>query len=190
MWHTHLIGNSLHASYFTRRNKDRLTVLDLLRGGPRTYRFDRLTQRLLRELHMPQKWRRRAGELPPDRDLSEEELRTLLDAWAPPPPLEYWEALREAAAIASYRARPDHVRILISDDAKQFRHLADESALCWIHEGRHYKELYLYDRISGAMRLPSLANLIRARPPPNAASQPAVSNPSLASTKRSWKPLS
>lgn len=140
-WHTHLIGNSLHASYFTRRNKDRLTVLDLLRGGSRTYRFDPLTQRLLRELHVPRKWRRRAEELPPDRDLGEEELQTLLEAWAPPPPLAYREALREAAAIASYRARPDHVRILISDDAKQFRHLADESALCWIHEGRHYKEL-------------------------------------------------
>ncbi|HUY35755.1 MAG TPA: hypothetical protein VMV69_23630 [Pirellulales bacterium] len=49
--------------------------------------------------------------------------------------------LVEAAAIASYRARPDHVRILVSDDAKQFRRLTDELALCWIHEGRIYKSL-------------------------------------------------
>ena len=139
-WHTHLIGNSLHASYFTRPHKDRLTVLDLLRGGPPTYRFDALTQRLLREFHVPRKWRQRAEELPPDRDFSEQELQALLATWHPPPPA-YLETLREAAAIASYWAPPDHVRILISDDAKQFRHLADQSALCWIHEGRHYKRL-------------------------------------------------
>jgi hypothetical protein len=139
-WHTHLIGSPLHASYFTRANKDRLTVLDLLRGGPRTYRFDALTQRLLEQLHVPKKWRRRAAQLPQDRDLSEEELTQRLEFW-PPPPAAYLADLREAAAIASYRARPDHVRLLVGDDAKQFRHLADEFQLCWIHEGRHYQSL-------------------------------------------------
>lgn len=140
-WHTHVIGNPLHATYFTRPHKDRLTVLDLLRGGPRTYRFDGLTQRLLEKFQVPGKWRREAAELPQDRDLSDAELEELLAAWQPPPPAAYLESLREAAALASYRARPDHVRILVSDDAKQFRHLADELALCWIHEGRHYKAL-------------------------------------------------
>ena len=51
------------------------------------------------------------------------------------------DRLREAAALASYRARPDHVRILVGDDAKQTKHVSDELGLCWIHEGRHYKEL-------------------------------------------------
>ena len=37
--------------------------------------------------------------------------------------------------------RPDHVRILVGDDAKQTKHVSDEFGLCWIHEGRHYKEL-------------------------------------------------
>ena len=90
---------------------------------------------------MPWKWRRRAAVLPQNRDLSELELQELLAAWQSPPPAAYLEQLREAAALASYHTRPDHVRILVSDDAKQFRHLADELALCWIHEGRHYKTL-------------------------------------------------
>lgn len=140
-WHTHVIGSPLHASYFTRPHKDRLTVLDLLRGGPRTYRFDALTQRLLREFQVPRKWRQWTA-LPQDRDLSEPELQELLATWQPPPPAACLERLREAAALASYRARPGHVQTLVADDAKQFRHLTDELGLCWIHEGRHYKALW------------------------------------------------
>ncbi len=29
----------------------------------------------------------------------------------------------------------------MGDDAKQAKHVSDEFGLCWIHEGRHYKEL-------------------------------------------------
>ena len=54
-WHTHVISSPLHASYFTRRGKDRLTALELLRGKPLTYCFDGLTQRLLRDLRVPEK---------------------------------------------------------------------------------------------------------------------------------------
>jgi len=140
-WHTHVISSPLHASYFTRRHKDRLTALELLGGGAPTYRFDSLTQELLDELRVPQKWRQRAAELPQDCDLSEEALATLLQTWPVSPPAASLAALREAAALASYRARPDHVRILIGDGAKQWCPLCDAFGLCWIHEGRHYAKL-------------------------------------------------
>jgi hypothetical protein len=38
----------------------------------------------------------------------------------------------------------DHILpfdILVSDDAPQFDNIADERALCWVHEERHYKKL-------------------------------------------------
>jgi hypothetical protein len=140
-WHTHIVCNPFHATYFTTPHKDRLTIVDLLRGGPRTYRFNDLTQRLLEEFRVPLKWRQRAATVPPDHDLSEVELDDLFEQWCPPPRPACLERLREAAALASYRARPDHVRILVGDDAKQFKHVSDELGLCWIHEGRHYKEL-------------------------------------------------
>jgi hypothetical protein len=46
-------------------------------------------------------------------------------------------------AIAAYHAQTDYpvVKLLICDDAPQFRWITDELALCWIHEGRHYKKL-------------------------------------------------
>ena len=140
-WHTHIVCNPFHSTYFTTPHKDRLTILDLLQGGPRTYRFNDLTQRLLEEFRVPLKWRQLAATAPQDRDLSEAELEDLLEQWCPPPRPACLDRLREAAALASYRARPDHVRILVGDDAKPAKHLSDDFGLCWVHEGRHYKEL-------------------------------------------------
>jgi hypothetical protein len=140
-WHTHIICNPFHSTYFTTPHKDRLTILDLLQGGPRMYRFNDLTQRLLEDFRVSRKWRQRAATAPQDRDLSEAELENLLEQWCPQPRPACLDRLREAAALASYRARPDHVRILVSDDAKQSKHVSDDFGLCWVHEGRHYKEL-------------------------------------------------
>jgi hypothetical protein len=33
------------------------------------------------------------------------------------------------------------VRLLLCDDAPQFQCLTDDLALCWVHDGRHYKKL-------------------------------------------------
>ncbi|HQT95363.1 MAG TPA: transposase [Thermoanaerobaculaceae bacterium] len=140
-WHTHIVCNPFHSTYFTTPHKDRMTIVDLLRGGPRTYRFSDLTQQLMKEFRVPRKWRRKAATAPQDRDLSEAELESLIEPWCPSPRPACLERLREAAALASYRARPDRVRTLICDDAKQFKHVTDDLGLCWIHQGRHYKEL-------------------------------------------------
>jgi hypothetical protein len=50
----------------------------------------------------------------------------------------------DALGIAAYHAQTDLpvVQLLIADDARQFRHLTAELALCWVHEGRHYKKLH------------------------------------------------
>jgi len=49
----------------------------------------------------------------------------------------------EAAAIASYHKEEDYsvINILLCDDAPQFKLLTKYLALCWIHDGRHYKKL-------------------------------------------------
>lgn len=140
-WHTHIVCNPFHSTYFTTPHKDRLTIVDLLRGGPRTYQFNGLTLRLMEEFRVPLKWRLRAATAPQDRDLSEAELEELLEQWCLSPRPACLERLREAAALASYRVRPDHVRTLVCDDAKQFKHVSDDLGLCWIHVGRHYQEL-------------------------------------------------
>ena len=47
----------------------------------------------------------------------------------------------ESCAIAGYRNNINSVPILVCDDAPQFKQITEELALCWIHEGRHYKKL-------------------------------------------------
>lgn len=49
----------------------------------------------------------------------------------------------EAAAIAFYHKELEYpiVKILMADDAPQFKLLTNELALCWVHDGRHYKKL-------------------------------------------------
>lgn len=52
----------------------------------------------------------------------------------------------EATGVAAYHAHLEFpvVKLLICDDAPQFNWLTEELALCWIHEGRHYKKLEPY----------------------------------------------
>ncbi len=52
----------------------------------------------------------------------------------------------EASGIAAYQESSGAVKILLTDDAPQFKGVTERLALCWIHEGRHYKKLtpYLY----------------------------------------------
>ncbi len=33
------------------------------------------------------------------------------------------------------------VKVLLSDDAPQYKQLTPDQALCWVHDGRHYKKL-------------------------------------------------
>ena len=51
--------------------------------------------------------------------------------------------LQEAAAVAAYHAAVGYpvVRLLVVDDAPQFKLLTEELGLCWVHEGRHFKKL-------------------------------------------------
>jgi len=49
----------------------------------------------------------------------------------------------DALAVAAYQAQLEWpvVKLLLCDDAPQFTLITDELALCWVHEGRHYKKL-------------------------------------------------
>jgi len=51
--------------------------------------------------------------------------------------------IKEALAIAAYREQTDFpiIEKLVCDDAPQFKLLTKYIALCWIHDGRHYKKL-------------------------------------------------
>jgi hypothetical protein len=146
-YHTQIVCNPFYTAYFTTPRKDRLTILDVLQDfAPRRYRFDEQTNRLTGRLRVPQKLTQLLPMLfMSDRDYSQDEVDEQLSALFPDPTKgqRHRQHIEEAAAIVAYHHQQDIpvVKILVCDDAGQFKVLTDELALCWIHVGRHYQKL-------------------------------------------------
>lgn len=146
-----IVCNPLYTAYQTTPKKDRRTIIEGLRGGlsggrPRTYRFDREADRHLVFLGLSAAARAKLTAIPRELTLDEATLTALLDGPARGLGPKQQEQVREALALAAYLADPDWpvVRTLVCDDAPQFRAITEELALCWIHEGRHFKKLTPY----------------------------------------------
>ena len=144
-WHCHVLCNPLYTSYVTTERKDRLTVIDVLRNQrERIYRFNAETVALLVQNPAPQKVLEGIARLPQNQDLSELALKALLQQHLPGLGATSQHAVREAAAVAAYHAQTEHpvVRLLLCDDAKQFKRITEELSLCWIHDGRQYTKVW------------------------------------------------
>ena len=142
-----IVCNPLYTAYFTTEKKSRLTVIDVLRNfSERTFLLNAKAFELLHSLKLPARVVRRLKRFPQDQELSEAEFTGLLDEHLPDlGPLQRNRAL-DAAAVAAYHAQLEFpvVRLAICDDAPQFKLVTEELALCWIHDGRHYKKLVPY----------------------------------------------
>lgn len=81
--------------------------------------------------------------LPQETVFSCTQFDALLDTYLPKLGSVQRTRVLEAAAIAFYHQQTDWpvVHTLLCDDAPQFKLITDDLALCWVHEGRHYKKL-------------------------------------------------
>ena len=143
-WHCQVICNPLYTAYFTTERKNRLTVIDVLRNGrERVFRLNDEALALLRGFDVSARTMEQLRHLPWDQPLSEAELEDGLQQHLPQLGAAARSRIVEASAIAAYHAESGHpvVRLLICDDAQQFKLVTEELGLCWIHEGRHYKNL-------------------------------------------------
>jgi len=140
--HCQVICNPLYGAYFTTARKDRLTIIDVLRNGrERVFRFNEEALGLMRQFGVSQRVLEQVGQLPFHQDWSQEELQRRLAEQIPDLVPGVQKRIVEAAALAAYHAESGHVRLLVCDDARQFKLVADELALCWVHDGRHYQSL-------------------------------------------------
>ena len=146
-----IVCNPLYTAYQTTPKKERRTIIEVLHGSlnggrPRTYRFDREADRHLVFLGLSAAARAKLVAIPREQTLDEATLTALLAGPAHGLGPTRQEQVREALALAAYLADPDWpvVRTLVCDDAPQFRAITEELALCWIHEGRHFKQLTPY----------------------------------------------
>ena len=145
--HCHVVCNPVYTAYHTRPNKDRLSVLDVLRNGRE--RHFRLNAEALGYLKGEtwskaawgtlQKWAAEGGK----QDLDEVTFLERLKKDLPSLGKQQCKVLIDAAAVAAYHAETEWpvIQALICDDASQFNWLTYWMMLCWVHEGRPYKKL-------------------------------------------------
>ena len=145
--HTQIVCNPYYTAYFTTPRKNRLTILDVLQDfAPRTYLFNDETFGLLERLRVPGKLMAPLKTtFPRNRLFSQSEMDERLHSLFPDQTRGkiHRQHILEASAITAYHTQQEIpvVKILLCDDAGQFKVLTDELALCWIHEGRHYQKL-------------------------------------------------
>src|SRR5215211_2347581 len=142
----HVLCNPLYTVYTTLPQRDRLHVLDVLRGGtPRSFRLDVSAERLMRLMDVPARDQRKLAHLPRDQDLSEAVLDEYLATYGKGIGEQRRKWIKDSLAIAAYHAQGERpfpiVDTLVCDDAPQWTMLTEAVALCWVHAGRHYKKL-------------------------------------------------
>lgn len=147
----HTLCNPLYTFFLTTKTKERLSVLDVLRAGaPRTFRLDEVAWEYLARAGLPQKLVRALQALPApnaqDGVYDEARFLALLESHLPRAGPQQRQRILEASALAAYRAQEQIpvVELLVCDDAPQFGGVTAQVALCWVHEGRHYKKLCPY----------------------------------------------
>ncbi len=143
----HIVCNPLYTAYFTTPAKDRLTVIDVLTNHrPRCFLVNAEALGYVEAYGLSAVRRRQLGQLQPDVLMDEATMQTLLEAHLPGLGPQQRKWILDAAAVAAYHAELEFpvVRLLVCDDAPQFTLVTDELALCWVHEGRHYKKLMPY----------------------------------------------
>ncbi|MBO1055521.1 MAG: transposase [Dolichospermum sp. JUN01] len=144
---TNVVCNPLYTIYLTTAKKDRLSVVRVLENKRELELIlNQFTYDLLETFQIPTKWKTALKLLPQETVFTESEFNALLDTYLAQVGSQQRTRIIEAAAIAFYHQQTDWpvVQTLVCDDAPQFKLLTDSIALCWVHEGRHYKKLTPY----------------------------------------------
>ena len=142
--HCHVLDSPLATVYRTTPGKDRLAAIDVLRlGGLRCFQFNLHAWAYLAEVPLSAATRASLVAWPQGVDLDEATFIGLLAAHLPKLGEQQRRQILDAAAIGAYRAQQEVpvVETLVVDDAPQWKGITADRALCWVHEGRHYKKL-------------------------------------------------
>ena len=142
--YTQILCNDLFTAFFTTQHKNRLTILDILRHfGSRHFLLNKKTFELLEQLGVSKKDQKLLLAYQRDTTYDEAEMLDILKTLYADKFPQKRTRIMEACAISCYRQETgiSIVSILVCDDAAQFKLLTDLLALCWVHNGRHYKRL-------------------------------------------------
>ncbi len=141
--YTHIICNPYFTAYFTEPKKDRLTLFKILCRDKLMFSLDQDAYELMAEFGLSEKRIAELKKISVDGLMTKDEVDRVLDQLFPGTKKRPTNRriITESMAISYYKNSEYAIKYLMSDDAPQFKMLAEHKALCWIHEGRHYKKL-------------------------------------------------
>jgi hypothetical protein len=119
------------------------TILEILTQGELTFRFDESAYALMEQMNLSHKTQVRLRQMEPKEVMNRQEVDKFLSELFPDPKkhLTNRRIILEASAIIAYQQLPHTIPLLLTDDAPQFKQITKLLALCWVHDGRHYKKL-------------------------------------------------
>ncbi len=141
----HVVSCPLGTFYSTRSRKDRLTVIEVLRGESEGhYRLNEEAFEMMKKLGVSDTIvaQLREGQAPTEPRLQEEQWQQWKSA-GPRCNETTWARIKEACALADYHTQDEIpvVKLILTDAAKQYRNITEEKGGCLVHEGRLYKKL-------------------------------------------------
>ena len=143
--HCHVLCNPLYTAFFTLPKKDRLSVIDVLSNQhERRYLFNEQALAYLQAKQpISQRVIEEVAQLQSAEVWDEEGLAQTLNEKLSTVSAQQQKLIKEGARIAAYQAEEEGavVKLLLCDDAGQSKGITEEVALCWVHDGRHYKKL-------------------------------------------------
>ena len=142
--HCHVVCNPVYTAYHTKPNKNRLSVLDVLRNGrERRFRLNQEALAYLENVALSKATRQTLQTWSSETEMNEVTFQQWLARILPKLSEPQRKAITDAAAIAAYHQETEWpvLQALVCDDAPQFNWLTRAMSLCWVHEGRPYKKL-------------------------------------------------
>jgi hypothetical protein len=137
-WSTHVLGNPFYTYFSTQPSRSRLSILQVLMvGETEPLRLDAVAVGWLAYFGVPQAKITAIGQAAKGEFTDISALETVL----PKLGVQHKARVLEAVMLSAYCRHPLRVQTLVTDDAPQFKGVSEHLALCWVHEGRHYKKL-------------------------------------------------
>jgi Transposase IS66 family len=141
----HVLGNAAFVYYHTDLFRDRQAALRTLQlGAPSTFQVNAAAWSFLTTgATLAASTRVLLETVSAERLFTQADWSAWLDTNLPWLGPQQRQRLSDAAAIGAYHAQTavPIVATLVCDDAPTFKGLTGDLALCWVHEGRHYKKL-------------------------------------------------
>jgi len=139
-----ILCNPLYTAYFTTPNKTRLTVIDVLRNfSDRTFLLNEEAFGYVNAFKLPASVVQMLHAFPKNHQIPEQDFLRLIEKHLPNLGPQQHTHILDAAAVAAYHAQLEFpiIRMLLCDDAPQFKLITEDLSLCWVHDGRLYKKL-------------------------------------------------